>query len=69
MILAAKVGGILANNNQPADFILENLKIQTNLIEISQRYKVKNFYFLAVVVFILNLLNNQLLRSPYLMDS
>ena len=38
ILAAAKVGGILANNNQPADFILENLKIQTNLIEISQRY-------------------------------
>ena len=28
IIAAAKVGGILANNNYPADFLLQNLKIQ-----------------------------------------
>src|SRR5882757_3046435 len=31
-VAAAKVGGILANNTQPADFLLENLQIQNNLI-------------------------------------
>ena len=30
ILAAAKVGGILANNNYPADFILDNLKIQNN---------------------------------------
>ena len=35
IIAAAKVGGILANKNNPKDFLLENLKIQNNLIEIS----------------------------------
>ena len=35
IIAAAKVGGIAANNSRPLDFILENLKIQTNLIETS----------------------------------
>ena len=29
---AGKVGGILANLSQPADFLLENLKMQTNII-------------------------------------
>ena len=33
VIAAAKVGGILANSNFPAQFILDNLKIQNNLIE------------------------------------
>ncbi len=47
ILAAAKVGGILANNNNPADFILENLRIQTNIIEISQKYKVKKFLFLG----------------------
>ena len=47
IIAAAKVGGIYANNNQPYDFILENLKIQTNLIEISYKYKVKSLVFLG----------------------
>ena len=31
-VAAAKVGGILANNNYPADFIYENLCIQNNVI-------------------------------------
>ena len=33
VLAAAKVGGILANKTYPADFLLENLKIQTNVIE------------------------------------
>ena len=33
IIAAAKVGGILANSKYPTQFLLENLKIQNNLIE------------------------------------
>ena len=33
VLAAAKVGGIHANGTYPADFLLENLKIQTNVIE------------------------------------
>ncbi len=47
IIAAAKVGGILANSKYPYDFILENLKIQTNLIEISWKYDVKKLLFLG----------------------
>jgi len=47
IIAAAKVGGIFANNNQPYDFLLENLKIETNLIEISWKFKVKSLIFLG----------------------
>ena len=47
IISAAKVGGILANSSQQADFILENLKIQTNLIETSWKYGVKRLLFLG----------------------
>tara|TARA_B100000242_G_C43043542_1_gene486956 strand:+ start:418 stop:1434 length:1017 start_codon:yes stop_codon:yes gene_type:complete len=47
IIAAAKVGGILANKNYPAQFLLENLKIQTNLIEISKLYGVKKLLFLG----------------------
>ena len=32
---AAKVGGIVANNSKPYDFLLENLEIQNNLISTS----------------------------------
>ncbi len=44
---AAKVGGILANKKYPYEFILENLKIQTNLIELSNKHKVSKFLFLG----------------------
>ena len=47
IIAAAKVGGILANSNFPADFILENIKIQSNIIELSCQYGVKRLLFLG----------------------
>ena len=47
IICAAKVGGILANSNYPADFLLENLKIQNNIIEISWKENVKRLLFLG----------------------
>lgn len=47
ILAAAKVGGILANSIYTGDFILENLKIQTNIIENSWKYKVKRFLFLG----------------------
>ena len=47
IVAAAKVGGILANCKYPGDFILENLKIQTNLIEASWRNGVKRLLFLG----------------------
>ena len=47
IIAAAKVGGIFANSNQPADFLLKNLKIQNNLIEYSYKYAVKRLLFLG----------------------
>ena len=47
ILAAAKVGGIQANNNYPADFILENIKIQTNIIENSWKSGVKRFLFLG----------------------
>ncbi len=47
IIAAAKVGGIFANASKPADFILENLKIQTNLIETAWKFGVKRCLFLG----------------------
>ena len=47
IIAAAKVGGIYANNTYPADFILENIKIQTNVIEASWEIGVKRLLFLG----------------------
>ncbi len=47
VLAAAKVGGIEANRKYPADFILENLKIQTNVIEQSWKSGVKRLLFLG----------------------
>ncbi len=46
-IAAAKVGGILANNNYKADFIYQNLAIQNNLIHGAFINKIKNLIFLG----------------------
>lgn len=46
-LAAAKVGGILANNTYPAEFIYENLQIQNNIIHQSYLNKVKKLLFLG----------------------
>lgn len=46
-LAAAKVGGIVANNEYPADFIRDNLMIQTNVIDGAYRYGVKKLLFLG----------------------
>ena len=47
VLAAAKVGGIYANDNYPADFLLENLKIQTNVIEGAWKAGVRRLLFLG----------------------
>ena len=47
IIAAAKVGGIFANNNYPADFIYQNLMIQSNVIHSSFLSNVKRLLFLG----------------------
>ena len=47
VLAAAKLGGIHANDTYPADFLLENLKIQTNVIETAWRNGVKRLLFLG----------------------
>jgi GDP-L-fucose synthase len=46
-VAAAKVGGIMANNNYKADFLTENLRIQTNIIDAAHRFNVKKLLFLG----------------------
>ena len=46
-LAAAKVGGILANNTFRADFLYDNLMIQTNLIHAAWQYEVKKLLFLG----------------------
>ena len=48
IIAAAKVGGILANQNYKANFIYENLMIQSNLINASYLSGVKKLIFFSI---------------------
>jgi GDP-L-fucose synthase len=47
LVAAAKVGGIQANDQQPADFLFENLQIQNNLIHGAAQHGVKKLLFLG----------------------
>lgn len=44
---AAKVGGILANSNNPVDFFYENVQMQNNLLIVAEKHKVKRFIYLG----------------------
>ena len=46
-VAAAKVGGIVANRDYPADFIYDNLMIQSNIIDAAYRNGVKKLVFLG----------------------
>ena len=47
VMAAAKVGGILANDSYPADFLYDNLMIEANIIEAAHRSDVNRFLFLG----------------------
>ena len=46
-LCAAKVGGIMANKTYPADFIMQNLQIETNILQSSYENKVTKLVFLG----------------------
>jgi GDP-L-fucose synthase len=46
-VAAAKVGGILANSTQPAEFLYDNLAVQTNVIHAAWQHGVKKLVFLG----------------------
>ncbi|MCL4710559.1 MAG: GDP-L-fucose synthase [Pseudorhodoplanes sp.] len=46
-VAAATVGGIVANDSRPADFIYDNLAIETNIIETARRVDVEKLLFLG----------------------
>ena len=47
VLAAAKVGGIMANNSYPVEFLLQNLAIQNNVITEAWKHKVKKLCFLG----------------------
>lgn len=46
-LAAARVGGIYANDTRPAEFIYDNLMIQTNVVEAARRHRVEKLMFLG----------------------
>ena len=68
IVAAGRVGGISANATYPADFILDNLKIQTNIIEIAWKNKVRRLLFLgSSCIYPKNA--NQPLKEEYLLNN
>jgi GDP-L-fucose synthase len=67
-VAAAKVGGIFANDQQPAAFLYENLQIQNHLIEGARRAGVKKLLFLGSSC-IYPKLAPQPLKEEYLLTS
>ena len=65
---AAKVGGILANNNYPYQFIMENMQIQNNLIDSALQADIEKFIFLGSSC-IYPRLAPQPLKEDYLLTS
>jgi GDP-L-fucose synthase len=47
VIAAAKVGGILANNTYPVDFLSDNLRIQVNVLDAARKHGVERLLFLG----------------------
>jgi GDP-L-fucose synthase len=47
ILAAAKVGGILANDNYPVEFLRDNLEIQTHVIDAAYRHKAAKLVFLG----------------------
>ncbi len=67
ILAAAKVGGIMANIQSPAEFLYDNLAIQNNIIECSRIYGVKKLLFLASSC-IYPRLSPQPMKEEYLLD-
>lgn len=67
-LAAAKVGGINYNKNYPADFIYDNLAIQTNVIHSAYENKVKKLMFLGSAC-IYPKVTEQPIKEEYLLTS
>ncbi len=67
IIAAAKVGGIWANNSYPTEFLLDNLKIQMNIIENAYKYKADRLLFLGSSC-IYPKFSKQPIKEEYLLD-
>ena len=68
ILAAAKVGGIHANNTNPADFIYDNLMIEANIIFASYQMESETFFSWAHLAYTQRILNNQCQRNPFFLD-
>ena len=59
---AAKVGGIWANNEYPFQFLMDNMLIQNNLIDISLKNNIK-FYFFGELIYLSKKCPTTLIRN------
>ena len=66
---AARVGGILANQDYPYTFLMENMQIQNNLIDASLRHDVQKFIFLGSSCIYPKLAPQPLIEEYLLTDS
>ena len=66
VLAAARVGGILANNSYPAEFIRENLQVQTNVIHQAYLHGVEKLFFWDRHAFILRNVHSPI-REEYFM--
>jgi len=69
IVAAAKVGGIFANKEFPFEFLLENLKIETNIIELSKNHGIKRLLFLGSSCIYPKFANQPIKESDLLTDS
>jgi GDP-L-fucose synthase len=66
---AAKVGGILANNNFPYQFLMENMQIQNNLIDGAHKSWNRKIYFLREFMYLPKVCATAFKESYLLKDS
>ena len=69
IVAAAKVGGIFANKEFPFEFLLDNLKIETNIIELSKNHGIKRLLFLGSSCIYPKFANQPIKESDLLTDS
>ena len=65
-LAAAKVGGILSNRTQSGDFILQNLQIQTNVISLAFKHKVRKLLFFGSSCFYPNNISSPIKENQLL---
>lgn len=68
-LAAAKVGGIVANNSYPTDFIYENMMMESNVIHAAHTHNVAKLLFLDLPAFIQNWLTSPLRKANYCKDA